>query len=303
MIPSRIAIPGAVLLGVAGGLALTTGQATGSTVPLAADPASRAEAESLGADNGYLSRATTVLIDRCMRGHGFAYPVEKPGQRLERDPSYGLSVREAERTGYQSQSRILTLPDWEPSIAPDDLAERKRFSIALFGADEEPFVEVDDPVAPGSRMGMNSAGCNSSAQRELFGGDLATAIRHATVSGDFVDHAARAAAADPAMRKLDRRWSSCMRQSGRDYDDPDLASSDARGLAGGSFEGLAAGEAREIAVADATCQERTGYPAARSAIEERQFRVLLDRHHDAIAAVRESGRAAKARAAGILDDA
>lgn len=299
---ARTVIPAAVLLAVAGGFVLTANQASGTSVPPAPDPAARQETRALSADSGDLGRATTVLIDRCMRTHGFAYPVEKPGQRLERDRSYGLSVEEAGRTGYQSQSRILTLPDREPDIAPTDPVERKRFHIALSGADDQPPVEVDDPISPGSRMGTNSAGCNSSAQRELFGGDLTAAIRHAAVAGGFLEHALHAAASDPAMDELNKRWSACMTESGWTYADPGLAISAARGLAG-SYASLAAGRPREIAVADATCQQRTGYPAVRSAIEEHHMRVLLDRNAEVLAAVRESTRAAKARAADVLGDA
>lgn len=300
----RFLAPAAVLLAIAGGgLALTAGQATGSTAPLAADPGARQEAESLTTANRDLSRAGSVRIDQCMRTQDFSYPVEKPGQRVERDRAYGLSVDEAERTGYQSQSRILTLPDREPDIAPDDPAERKRFYLALFGPDDASTVEVEDPTAPGVRMGTSSAGCVSSAQRDLFGGDLAAAIRYGSVTGNFINHAEAEAGDDPAMDALNKRWSSCMKQAGQSYPAPDQAISAARGLASGSFAGLATGQAREIAVADAICQERTGYPAARSAIEEHHFRILLDQHSVAIAVVRESGRAATARAAAVLGDA
>lgn len=301
---TRILAPAAVLLAIAGGgLVLTTGQATGSPTPLTADPAARQEAESLSAANGDLSRADSVLVDRCMRAQGFSYPVEKAGQRVTRDRSYGLSVAESERTGYQSQSGILRLPDSEPDIAPSDPAERQRFYLALFGPDDAPGVEVEDPTAPGVRIGMSSGGCVSSAQRELFGGDLAAAIRYGAVSGNFLNHAEAEAGDDPARRALNKRWSSCMKHAGRSYPDPDKAISAARGLAGNRFAALASGQPREIAIADATCQEQTGYAAARSTIEEHHFRLLLDQHAVAIAAVRESGRAAAAHATEVLGDA
>jgi hypothetical protein len=304
MKPSRLAVPvtTSVLLacGAVAATYIATSSASASNVPPpAADPAARQETDSLVAANPYLSRAQSVLVDRCMRDEGFSYPLEKPGQAVKRDRTYGLSVEEAQRTGYQSESQILTLPDREPAIAPTDPTGRTRYYTALFGRGDAAAVQVTDPLT-GASVGTSPTGCNSQAQKELFGGDLAAAILHTTVTGDLVPVAEASAAKDRALTALNKRWARCMAQAGWHYPDPDHALGAARRT---GYRALDGGQPREIAIADATCEEQTDYAAGREAVEEHHLRMLLDRNPATIAAVRKSGAAAMQRARAVLRDA
>jgi hypothetical protein len=90
-----------------------------------------------------------------------------------------------------------------------------------------------------------------------------------------------------------------MAHAGWQYPDPDHALGAARRA---GYQALAGGQPREIAIADATCEEQTDYATGREAVEEHHLRMLLDRNPTTIADVRKSGEAAMQRAKAVLGD-
>ncbi|MGQ0631155.1 MAG: hypothetical protein ACT4P1_08930 [Sporichthyaceae bacterium] len=288
--------------GRADALPTTAVSAYGWTLPTQGRPAVRQELASLGADSRYLSHAQSVLIARCMRRQGFTYPVEDLNAPVyPRDARYGLSVEEAKRSGYVSQSQILAVPDEDKSSFPEEPGGREAFGAALFGPDGSSQVEVDIPMTR-SELGMSSVGCLADVDRALYG-NLETALRRSDVTGNAWNMAEKESGADPGLAVLNQRWSACISKAGYpDLLDPDLASVRARKLTGGRLAGLDTGEPREIAIADATCQQKVDYAPQRRAIEDRYFTALLDHYAEDIAAARAATAAAVFRAKSLLDD-
>lgn len=288
--------------GRADALPTTAVSAYGWTLPTQGRPAVREELTSLGADSRYLAHAQTVLIAGCMREQGFTYPVEDPNAPVyPRDARYGLSVEEAKRTGYVSQSQILAIPDEDKSYLPEEPGGREAFGAALFGPDGSPHVEVAIPMTR-SELGTSSAGCLADADRALYG-NLETALRRSDVTGNAWNMAETESGTDPGLAVLNERWSACMAKAKYpDLPDPDLARVSARELTGGRLAGLDAGEPREIAIADATCQAKLDYTPQRRAIEDRYMTALLDHYAEDIAATRAATAVALFRAKSLLDD-
>lgn len=272
---------------------------SGWTLPAEPKPGVRDEVAALNADSRYLGHVESVLVSRCMREAGFRYPVEKLDRPVvPRDESYGLSVSEARRSGYVTQSHILSIPAEDQSYLPEREAGRRQWHLAQSGPDDAPGVEVDSALMNG-RLGTSSRGCLADARRALYG-TLETAILRSFVAGNARNVAEREAGHDPSVTALDALWSACMAGAGRPgLTDPGHAMSQARKLADGTQAAQGVGEPREIAIADATCQAETGYAGARRTIEDRYLTALLATYPDEIAATRAATAAALERARTI----
>lgn len=268
----------------------------GWPLPADAEPGIREAIAALNADSRFLSHASSVLIARCMDEQGFTYPVESLDAPVyPRDASFGLTVEEARRSGYVTQSNILAIPEEDKSYLPTGAGEAKAWGQALFGPDDAPVVSIDIPLVRGE-VGSSSVGCLADAQRRLFG-SVEAAIRRNMVAGNTFNMAERQAGVDPQKAALDGRWAACMAGAGRPaLTEPGRAVAKARVLAGGKLSGLSSGEPLAIAVDDALCQEEVNYAPLRRAIEDRYLSAVLDTFPADIAAARASTAAALERA-------
>jgi hypothetical protein len=203
----------------------------GLTVPATPDPGVRAEIAGLGANEAYLAHAQSVLIDRCMRVQGFSYPIETQ-PAAKQDNEYGLSMADAEKSGYTTESNMLTVPDiTSDNLGPTDPAENERYEAALDGAPNAPRVSFPTAFMGGGSESTSSEGCIAEAAKQVFG-TMQAAVEQATYEGSFGMQSLAQADADPAIAALNRQWSACMTAAGQPpYDSPAGALNQARKLA------------------------------------------------------------------------
>lgn len=272
---------------------------SGWALPAEPKPDVREEIAALSADSRYLGHVESVLVSRCMREAGFRHPLEELDRPVvPRDEFYGLSVSEARRSGYVTQSHILAIPAEDKSYLPRTESGRRAWGVALFGPDDAPGVEVDSALMSG-RLGTSSEGCLADARRALYG-SLETATLRSFVAGNARNVAEREAADDPSVTTLNERWAACMADAGRrGLTDPGHAMSQARKVADGTQAAQGVGEPREIAIDDATCQAGLDYAPQRRYIEDRYLTAVLTEFADEIAAARAAATAALERARAI----
>jgi hypothetical protein len=272
----------------------------GLAIPATPDPGIRAAVNGLSADQPYLTHAESVLTDQCMRKQGFSYPIQPAKQSIPRDATYGLSVADAQTSGYTSESQELKVPSFtSDNSGPSNAGDQARYSAALFGPPGSPSVTAQAAFM-GASMGTSSVGCLADAQRELFG-SMEAAVQQTTYESNFSGAGLRESATDPALHTLNQQWSSCMSAAGHPgLADPDHAKSQGQQLAGRQITGLSTGPAKELAVADATCEQQLNYAAQRQNTEDRYLTALVHRIEGEFTAAQESTKTAMANAAKVL---
>jgi hypothetical protein len=233
-----------------------------------------------------------------MRTAGFSYPISPDTATPAPDASYGLSVDQATESGYQTQSHVLLVPDVRGDQGPPaDPTQRAAYGRALSGPGGAMTNIHSDML--GISGGGPATGCQAQAESALYG-SLQAAALHNLIGANALNAGLAAAAQDPRVHELNRQWSACMTAAGRPgYGDPTAAIDDARRKAGNDYQALAEGSAREIAIADATCQRDTDYPRQRQAVEDQELTGMLHAHPDEFARIEAAGREAATRASEI----
>ncbi|MDX6739367.1 hypothetical protein [Actinocorallia sp. A-T 12471] len=168
--------------------------------------------------------------------------------------------------------------------------DRRRWGTALNGQGVANHVNMR--MSDGSVVSVSADGCVSEARRTLYG-SLEDAMTSTALAGNLPIEAKQRAAADPAMKALNATWSACMKDKGH----PNLPRpEDARVLAAEAPRD----EALTIAVADAECEDRSGYAPKRTTLEDRYFTAALTFYEPEVAALTETHRKALARAKKLL---
>ncbi|MFC0627884.1 hypothetical protein [Kribbella deserti] len=205
-----------------------------------------------------LTAAEEVLVGRCMRNQGVAYPKEPPKADTRTDEERVLNLAERQRQGYGlSQPNGSNVPALDQYVRALPVAARTAFTRALFGADDQRRAIELPGTGPVSFPGN---GCLHDAQAALFG-DILTWARVTYVPEELNNKLAALATASPEYKQAMRRWSTCMNHRGYKYAEPAKVSEDfsARYEANGKSKELLQQEIK-AAVADATCAQQVDIP-------------------------------------------
>ncbi|GAA0662174.1 hypothetical protein GCM10009535_47220 [Streptomyces thermocarboxydovorans] len=254
-----------------------------------------------------VERAEEILVARCMRERGFRYwPGPVAGLADRQGHGYVLTdVAWAKRYGYgrelEERARRARLEDrntaYTERLSRRDLA---RYNKALDGTLEKDPLKVELPR--GGTVWMPRDGCRARAMAELYG-DLPTWFRVKKTVQSLTALYAPDILADPRFKRAVGAWSACMRKAGHPYATPrEIREQRPRITRGMSPKEARAAEVR-LAVAEATCADRT--PLARTArsLEKRLREEKLRPYRDDIATFRRMSLTALFRARALEADA
>jgi hypothetical protein len=231
------------------------------------DEAVRIAFEALMRPPVQLAIAEARVTSRCMQGRGFRYPA---AEALDRVPSATpsrlgglgrpLHLEEATRVGYGF--RISPRPGTDPVerasgryLSSLSHAEQAAYQHAL-APDGSRGVRVE--LSGGLVVGAASQGCVAEARKAVYG-SVQTFLRLAHVASE-VPRVADAAMRHRRVRAAVRAYSGCMAGKGIPVGTPMLAVKLAEERFGGTRPeiGPVSDAERDMAVADAICQQRTG---------------------------------------------
>ncbi|MET8341069.1 hypothetical protein ABZV14_45585 [Streptosporangium canum] len=287
-----IALAAVALATVSGGNYLLSTANAGDTsqsraavvTPLANhDPEVREALLALFSGSATRYAAQEELVQRCMKKRGFTY-VQNPSSATDVAPTlgedpYGLTVEQAQRTGYKSAENAGDSPGEVDRSGISKLSEeeQKRWGEAFFGRDDAPEIKADLPG--GGRVGTTSEGCLAEAREKLYG-SLSDYVKLTYLAGNLPIRARREASSDADMTRIDSAWSSCMASKEHSgLKNPDAARG--RSLESHRRLGIGSDEARaqeiSLAVADAECEKTTDYAAQRIRIEDRYYEKMLQK--------------------------
>ena len=235
--------------------------------------------EEVSVQQNVLAAAANLLMQRCMAGRGFDYPL--PAQ-----PSNGLAaLQTAEQApvGLTSLAQAQSLGFLTPKtgqgpggIAPFAViygpaffqlitSEGKAWVIAMFGF---------GPAGPGGAGRVTHLGCLPLTQSELFGS-----------TGPLLDPVIQLAAqamtwtrTDPRILAVDRAWSACMARHGYQYGSPTQAEQRRWPNPPDKAEIAAA-------VADVSCKTRTDLPNTWLAVEAAYQQAAIGQNMTTLAAL------------------
>ncbi|WP_437068827.1 hypothetical protein [Streptomyces sp. enrichment culture] len=220
-----------------------------------------------------LDRARVVLIDRCMRGFGFSYPVRHPtadlGPRSPTERRYGITdASDAAAHGYGLGDRDPARQ--KPPEKPDLDADAQ---TVLFGKGRSSV--KGRPVPEG--------GCVTQADRSLGAG--APAGTDPGLAQQLSFQSFDLSRADSRVRRATRAWSACMAGHGYDYADP-LAP-----LGDPALSGATSPRAVATATTDIRCKKATNLVGIWFAVESAYQRRLIDDHHDRLTGLKQANTA------------
>jgi hypothetical protein len=242
-----------------------------------------------------MRRGLRALIKPCMNAAGFDYKIgleqEAPAFSLYRRYRYRTPA-DAEKLGFVVE-QPPSGPEGTEAEFPADPAERKRYLIALQGAED---LTTTVPLVDrrGDSFGTQSVpgGCSAAAIVELYG----SFENYVTYVGDdlwlqrVAGEAATKTHADPAFVQMLSKWSACMANSGYSFATPDDA-------IGAQWPEPRPGDTeRQAARADAVCRDRVGFIATIVEIEGGYQRQALDAHSAMLQEVRTDRDELRARA-------
>jgi hypothetical protein len=254
-----------------------------------------------------ISDAEQRLVRRCMNRLGFAYWEWHP-LTLEESRPVGYvqdDIAWAREHGYGSA--IDAKATWARLHNPNGSYRRslsdkraRAYDAALDGGPDTPVLSAEVPG--GGTIRRRAGGCAREAEERLYG-DIGTWFRADKVADNlrllYVPDMMR----DQLFRKALRRWSACMRGSGRPYDDPGEAQETAReairDLTGAAFAKAFKAE-KDLAVADASCARETSLKSVGRAREAHYIGQLSKRYRDELVTHRRLQWQALARAEKLV---
>ncbi|WP_051796270.1 hypothetical protein [Streptomyces sp. NRRL S-87] len=201
--------------------------ATAAPVPDRPGPARRSAAPAprppTEAELDLLHDARELLLRDCMRAEGFVYrPVPRRPLADARDfPLVVTDVAWARRHGYggdlrRAAERLARDDPNQRYFRGLDPARRARALVAANGARPDgPTVRTPD----GARLGRSADGCQSDADRRLYG-DLARWFRARSTLTSLTALTDDRVAADPDYARALQPWSACMRDRGHAFAGP-----------------------------------------------------------------------------------
>jgi hypothetical protein len=300
----------ATAIGVAGMLV------AGLLVAMLRDDAPRSDP---GPDDGetqtLIDQAEHRLIMDCMRRRGLEYPEAPEGERGVRPepppevPQHPFGIDDVDwaRThGFGSDLEAVALQAADAARAADPVvrafarlpeAYQTTLLTALYGAESDPAVSVTLPT--GYVVTTRTAGCQAEARVALYG-DQERWLRVSAVVKALPGLAVRAVLSDQRFTRAEQSWSACMQALGH----PVAGMEAFRERFHAEAEALPKAQRRKLeirlAVAEATCAQRTGVTALGERLEREALQGLRQTHRASVAEVDRRRARAATRAAELL---
>lgn len=250
-------------------------------------------------DQQLLEEARDALITACMARYGQEYT---PAENRAADLGTHLYLYGVDDAGIAAEHGYMHPVDLDPATYapafPHDLTADQE--LALHG---DPGLDLDHPETLEEAQRMTGpdlggapvpvTGCHGEATLTVNrpDGDWVDP----TVIMQLADEAAHLADEDPRLETLLTEWSACMAEHGLVTDTP-LEAAAQLGL-GGDVSGSAA---REAAVADVACKERTDLVPRWAAIDADHQEAVIAEHAAMLADYREQHEERMARARAVL---
>nr|WSX52095.1 hypothetical protein OG409_26110 [Streptomyces sp. NBC_00974] len=233
--------------------------AAGGTVPERAGAPAASEEQAADplrepgpAELDLLHTARELLLRNCMRAKGFVYqPVPRqPVPEAREFPLVLDDVDWARQHGYGSDLAAVAEQNQR-----DDVNQRYFESLpadrrvqALLAANGTRTGGLTARTPDGMEMGRSPEGCQSDADRTLYG-DLAGWFQARTTLTSLTSLVSERAGAAPEFSEATRPWAVCMRTAGHDFADP---------AAVRAALPVPRTEEIRLAVAEATCAQSSG---------------------------------------------
>lgn len=246
------------------------------------DPQAIPKAEEFLRANGPAEQARQVVIEDCMAKAGFEWTRLGQDETNIEDliPLRPLSLAQARTDGYtDNEQNQNPMPE-----EPQEPGAREAFS----GSPTSPRTSID---VLGMKPSVSSQGCLAESYTKVYDsierGMMATGVT-ANALLPFVN----AAIADPSIEEANKKWASCMEDSGQpNLPTPDMAWNMAR---------QNPDDAGEIAVTDAKCRESVTYEDIRKSALNSYLTTFLDTNEALITEIQEIRKQGAAHAEKIL---
>jgi hypothetical protein len=230
-----------------------------------------------------------------MAAHGFRYVVTSPAGEVQ-PPTfpYGINDVAWARThgyGLAGLAGLARQQHDNPNaryVASLPAGKQAAYNVMLDGS---PAHRLSVTVPNELVVSESSDGCLASAEASLYG-NFAAWFRADTISGNLLPAIQPKVYADPRYRHPLAAWSACVRAAGHPAATPD----DLRNQAAAGGQALE----RELAVADATCNLKTGLAATGQALDRELGAPLRARYGAEIQADARLRLAALRRAAAVI---
>jgi hypothetical protein len=220
--------------------------------------------EEFSVQQNVLAAASNLLLQHCMTGRGFEYPLPAQAsnglaalQEIEQDPVGLTSTVQARSLGFTRPKASAGLGGiapfaviYGPAFFQLITSEGRAWVVAMFG------FGPGGPVGPVARGRAARIGCLQLTQTELFGSTgppIDPMIGLAAQSLNW-------ARTDPRVLAVDRAWSACMTRHGYQYGAPTQA--EQRRWPNPPDKAEIA-----VAVADVSCKTQTNLPNTLLAVE------------------------------------
>ncbi|GAA3007951.1 hypothetical protein Sfulv_51790 [Streptomyces fulvorobeus] len=292
-------------------VAATTAGCTGAATadPAGADrPHNAAEAGRQGREltdreEILVRRAEQLLVKECMEKAGFTYWVGAlpTVDDLSGNGSFLTDVGWAKRNGYGSRlhAKAQNIQRDDPNSAyAKTLSQEQgvRYSDALLGSPSSGMLTAELPAGGAVQTPRDS--CLADAKGRLYG-DFETWFRAEKTATNLTPLYAADLVKDQRFTGAVKEWSACMRAAGHDYADPSQAREKLPELTEGLSEEKGYAVEVDLAVAEATCANKTPLTRRARALETEYRRKQLPHHGDHIAIYQRMSLDALARAEAI----
>ncbi|MEW2574438.1 hypothetical protein [Streptomyces sp. NPDC047070] len=255
-----------------------------------------------------VDQAEQRLIQQCMKRSGFRYRVAPPADAdtlrafTHRFVQHDVAWAHKHGYGENLKKAFFSTKGHDPNITYRKRlspAERRRYTAALTGGPDTPTLSVRLPA--GGAIRTLDGGCEHFARRKLYG-DTAAFFRADKIATNAFALYMPKLMRDPRFTTGLNAWSRCMRgATGRAYANPDAARADARNRARGLSKSRAHVVEVEVAVAEATCADKTALPWTLSSLDHKYGDPVRARYAAEIATSNRM-RLDALRQADLLDD-
>ncbi|MBW3086905.1 hypothetical protein KEM60_03134 [Austwickia sp. TVS 96-490-7B] len=251
---------------------------TGCSVDSSAGPVSPADAAKASSAwveiqqrKEEVSNLETLIAKKCMKdAHYKVFPSPiKAIPDVVPEGTLSLTEGEAKKNGYRL-SEVTGNPEkddddgnleWENSTQE----YKKKYSVAYFG-DDASSVSYSSPQGETS---ISTTGCLAEARKTLYG-DLERMLRLGWIeSNELKPLVGKKVSADPDLADVHKKWSSCMKEKNFQYGEPAQARKAVVSLYEKGEREKAKSQEMETALADAQCQQVSGYVATYQAVEKK----------------------------------
>jgi hypothetical protein len=223
----------------------------------ASDHSTATPREPTPAELRLLHDAEQLVQRDCMRRHGFTlYPVPYEPVPDAKNFPYALDdLAWARRHGYGTDldRRATQVGAADPNQRYYRSLPKPKQQQAVLALNGDRTGELRATLPGGGVISRSDDGCTSESERVVYA-DLPTWYQAKRVAQALGNERREKVTEDPAFTAGVARWASCLHGAGYSYKSP----ADARAAGGMAHKPLARAAEIRLAVADATCVERTG---------------------------------------------